>query len=88
MDMRAIVADRMADLQRADDAALQRLPPQQREVLPEDDRTVVTKYHEVTDAGEHRVVVQVLRNRWLGLSTAIEVDGLVLDTHGVRRPLT
>jgi len=88
MDMRTIVADRIANLQKLDVAALRALPTHSKEVLSSEENVALSQYHDVSDAGEHKIVVQVTRPRWLGLSTAIEVDGFVTTTDGTKRPLT
>lgn len=88
MDMRSIVTGRVAKLQELDAVALRSLPAHSKETVPSNRKIVVSQYHEVTETGEHRIVVQVIQDRWLGLSTAIEVDGFVLEADGTRRPLT
>jgi hypothetical protein len=88
MDMRSIVAGRVAKLQELDAAALRSLPAHSKENLPSNHKIVVSQYHEVAETGEHWIVVQGIQDRWLGLSTAIEVDGFVVESDGTRRPLT
>lgn len=85
--LRQFVVDRMEKLQQLDMSAVHSLPKWTSEELPPDKKTEVIQYHDVLESGEHMVVVQVLRNRWFGLSTATEVDGFVMSTDGTKRPL-
>jgi hypothetical protein len=85
--MRGLVADRVKALQQLDFDAIKALPAQKKETAPSLGTVEVIQYHEVGKTGEHLVVVQALRQRWLGLSTAIEVDGFVMAPDGTRRPL-
>jgi hypothetical protein len=87
MDMRAIVTDRVANLRKLDVAALKALPPQSTEVLSSEEKVTLAQYHEISESGEHKIIVQITRSRWLGLSTAIEVEGFVVVADGTRRPL-
>jgi hypothetical protein len=47
----------------------------------------INLYHEALGSGAHKFVVQALKPRYLGLSTAIEVDGFVIEPNGAKRPL-
>lgn len=85
--MRELVADRIEALQRLDLASIKSLPARTREVLSTRSKIAVIRHHDVTETGDHRVVVQAVRQRWLGLFTAIEVDGFVAAPDGTRRPL-
>ncbi|MEO6080913.1 MAG: hypothetical protein ABIQ86_14260 [Steroidobacteraceae bacterium] len=86
--LRETVRSRVETLQRLDLDAVENLPPQQREDDPSLGKIAVIQYHDVTDVGDHRVVVQGARQRWFGIFTAIEVDGFVLEKGGIKRPLT
>lgn len=88
MDMRVIIAERIDKLQKLDIATLQSLPPHSQETLLSEVKIAISQYHEISDAGEHKVIVQAIRPKWLGLSTAIEVDGFVCSSDGTRRPLS
>lgn len=88
MDLRSIAAERVAELKKLDASALESLPAHSKEALPSNRRIAVSQYHEVTETGGHRIVVQAMQDRWLGLSTAIEVDGFVIETDGRKRRLT
>ncbi len=85
--MRGVVADRVKALQQLDFDTIKRLPAQKKETAPSLGKVEITQYHDVVNAGEHLVVVQALRPRWLGLFTAIEVDGFVMAPDGTKRPL-
>jgi hypothetical protein len=87
IDMREAVFERVKKLQQLDVEAVKMLPPQSQGRLPSLSGITVTEYHEVTEAGEHRVVVQAIRPRWFGISTSIEVDGFVIGGDGTKRPL-
>jgi len=52
-----------------------------------DDQSLVTTFNESMDDGRHRIVVQARRDRLLGISTAIEVGGFVVDVDGSRYPV-
>ena len=47
----------------------------------------INLYHEALGGGAHKFVVQALKPRYLGLTTAIEVDGFVVEPSGATRPL-
>ena len=47
----------------------------------------VTVYHDIIASGEHRIVVQVIKQGWLG-SYRVHVNGFVLKSPGERRDLT
>ena len=85
--MRNAVASRVERLRQLDLAAIKQLPQQLTEAVPSLRKLSVTQYHDVTNEGGHRVVVQAVRERWLGLFTAIEVDGFVVDSGGIKRAL-
>jgi hypothetical protein len=87
MAMREVVEDRLKVLGQLDFDAIKALPAQKRETAPSLGKVEVIQYHDVANTGEHLVVVQALRSRWLGLSTAIEVDGFVMAPDGTKRPL-
>jgi hypothetical protein len=87
MAMRGVVADRVKALQQLDLSALKALPAQMKEAVPSLGKVQIIQYHEVTNTGEHMLVVQALRQRWLGLFTAIEVDGFVIVPDGTKRAL-
>jgi hypothetical protein len=82
------VRSRAAALQQLDVTAIEGLPTQRREELPALGKVAVIEYHDVTDEGDHRVVVQAARQRWFGMFTATAVDGFVLRKDGGRRSLT
>lgn len=87
--MREVVAERLRSLQQLDLGAVKALPAQTKETAPSSlGKVEIVQYHDTGKTGEHMVVVQALRRRWLGLSTAIEVDGFVVAPDGSRRPLT
>jgi len=86
--LRETVRSRVEALQRLDSDAVGGLPAQQREDIPSLGKVAVVQYHDVTDGGDHRVVVQAARPRWFGIFTAIEVDGFVLEKDGTKRPLS
>lgn len=46
-----------------------------------------TIYHDITASGEHRIVVQVIKQGWLG-SYRVHVNGFVLKSPAERRELT
>jgi hypothetical protein len=85
--MSEVVADRVKALQQLDFDAIRALPAQKKETAPSLGKVEVIQYHDVVNAGDHLVVVQALRPRWLGLFTAIEVGGFVMAPDGTRRPL-
>jgi hypothetical protein len=85
--MRGLVADRVKTLRQLDFDAIKALPPQKKETALSLGKVEVIQYHDVVKTGEHLVVVQALRPRWLGLFTAIEVDGFVMAPDGTSRPL-
>ena len=85
--MRQVVADRIKVLQQLDVHAIKALPAQREETSLSLGKVRVIQYHDVDKTGEHMVVVQALRPRWLGLFTAIEVDGFVMTADGAKRPL-
>ena len=85
--LRGVVADRVKALQQLDFGAIKALPGQSKESVPSLGKIAIIRYHEVAKTGEHLVVVQALRQRWFGLSTAIEVDGFVVGPDGARRPM-
>lgn len=87
LDMREAVAERVRKLRQLDIEAVKLLPPESQEHLSSLGNVTVTEYHEAMETGEHRVVVQAIRPRWLGISTAIEVDGFVIAGDGTKRPL-
>ena len=87
LDLREAVAERVRQLRQLDTEAVKLLPPESQEHLSSLGNVTVTAYHDATEAGEHRVVVQAVRPRWLGISTAIEVDGFVIVADGTKRPL-
>lgn len=82
------VRSRVVALQQLDVATIEGLPAQRREDIPALGKVAVIEYHDVTDEGDHRVVVQAARQRWFGMFTATAVDGFVLRKEGGRRPLT
>ena len=86
-DLRRTVAERVNKLRSLDHAGVQSLPSLVREVLLEG-KIRIAQYHDVLSSGEHMVVVQALRDRLLGLSTAIEIDGFVVSNDGSRRALS
>ena len=86
--MRAVVAHRLKELQQLDPDAIKALPAQIKETEPSLGKVEIIQHHEVVKTGEHYVVIQALRQRWLGLFRAIEVDGFVMTLAGTRRPLT
>lgn len=86
--MREMVAERLRSLQQLDLGAIKALPAQTKETAPSLGKVEIVQYHDTGKAGEHMVIVQALRQRWLGLSTAIEVDGFVVAPDGTRRPLS
>jgi hypothetical protein len=47
----------------------------------------VTIYHDIIASGEHRIVVQVIKQGWLG-SYRVHVNGFVLKSPNERRELT
>lgn len=84
--LRALVADRVARLRALEVSAVQSLP----HVVSEDvapGKTKIHQYHDALNTGEHMVVVQAMEDRWFGLFTAIEVDGFVVTTDGLKRSL-
>jgi hypothetical protein len=87
MALREVVTDRVRALEQLGFAAIKTLPAQKKETVPSLGKVEIIQYHDVGKTGEHIVVVQGLRQRWLGLSTAIEVDGFVVAPDGTRRPL-
>jgi hypothetical protein len=87
MALREVVTDRVRALEQLGLAAIKTLPAQKKEAVPSLGKVEIIQYHDVGKTGEHIVVVQGLRQRWLGLSTAIEVDGFVVAPDDTRRPL-
>lgn len=84
--LRALVADRVARLRALQVSTVQSLP----NVVSEDiaaGKTKLHQYHDVLNSGEHMVVVQAMEDRWFGIFTAIEVDGFVVTTDGMKRSL-
>jgi hypothetical protein len=84
-EMRAVVVERVNVLQLLSFEAIKALPAQRKERLG---TIQITQYHDVLGTGEHVVVVQALQQRWLGIFTAIELDGFVTATDGSKRPPT
>jgi len=82
-----MVAAHLKSLQDLDVAAILCLPAKATVSPSGLGDVTLTQYHDVTEAGEHMVVVQALRDRWHGLSTAIVVDGFVIASNGMRRRL-
>lgn len=82
--LRVLVADRVALLRALEVPSVQCLP---RVVSADLEKTKLHQYHDVLNSGEHMVVVQALEDRWFGIYTAIEVDGFVVTTDGMKRPL-
>jgi hypothetical protein len=88
MDMRAMVIERVARLQKLDIETLCSLPEHSQEIVSPEEKVTVSQYHEVSEAGEHKLVVQALRPKWFGMFTAIQVEGFVVSKDGTKRPLT
>jgi hypothetical protein len=86
-DMREAVAERVAKLRQLDMAAIKLLPPVSQERPSSLGNVTIATHHDVTETGEHQVVVQAVKPRWFGISTAIEVDGFVIVGDGTKRPL-
>lgn len=87
-DMRSIVSRRVSELRTMDVESIRRLPPHSTEQPSEDERVICNLFHEVAPGGEHVVVVQAVRDKWFGVSTAIVVDGFAIAGDGTTRDLT
>ncbi|HKW80317.1 MAG TPA: hypothetical protein VJQ49_04850 [Casimicrobiaceae bacterium] len=85
--MRELVADRMKELRQLDFDAVKTLPAHMKMAAPPLGKVKISQHHNVTKTGDHMVVVQAARERWLGIFTAIEVDGFVITSDGTRRAL-
>lgn len=44
-------------------------------------------HHGLTPAGQHIVVVQAVRDSWLGMAYAVQLDGFAIEADGTRREL-
>ena len=84
-ELRAIVLERLGRLAETDADTLLIMDGQSTETLA--DGISVSLYHETLENGAHKFVVQALKPRWFGLTTAIEVDGFVIEPNGERRTL-
>jgi hypothetical protein len=84
--MKAIVRETIDRLKRLDDDVLRALPEYAEDVTEIDGKKVVIgTHHEVLTDDSHKIVVQAIQQRWLGMMTRIEVDGFVIDRSGARR---
>lgn len=83
--LRALVSARLDELRTMSDEVLRGLATV--EETRRDDQSLVTTFNESMDDGRHRIVVQARRDRLLGISTAIEVGGFVVDVDGSRYPV-
>ena len=68
--LREVVRNRVEALRRLNWNSIECLPAQCREDIPSLGKVAVLQYHEITDAGDHRVVVQAARQRWFGIFRA------------------
>jgi hypothetical protein len=88
IDMGAMVIERVDRLQKLDMETLYSLPEHSQETVSSGAKVTVSQYHEISEAGEHKLVVQALRPKWFGMFTAIKVEGFVVAKDGAKRPLT
>jgi hypothetical protein len=87
LELQKIVSERIADLRGYDVAAIHSLPPVLVQKVSAQGQILVNQYHDLNEAGEHRVIVQAGKRRWLGLFISTRVDGFVLAADGTKRPL-
>jgi hypothetical protein len=88
-EMLSVVAARIEPLRQLGPADIDALPRTAKEVVASPrGRIAVHTYHDVLPGNGHLIVVQALRDHWFGITTAIQIDGFVLDSQGVRRPLS
>lgn len=84
--MQKIVREKIVQLMSLGDEDLAALPKYTEEVTQIDQRQVaVGVHHEVLPDGSHKIVVQVIQNRYFGISTHIDVAGFIVARDGVRR---
>lgn len=87
-DLSDIAAERVSQLLKLGAAALRALPEATEEAGPPNTEIKLWRYHTVSPFGEHVIVLQVFRERLLGMAAAVVVDGFVVDSAGAIRPLT
>lgn len=85
--LRDCVQTRLASLTELDAEHVRALPAYRVEIVHGANRVRLSVQHLVTHRGEHHVIVQATRPRWLGLRTASETDGFALATTDRKRPL-
>jgi len=85
LDLGALFASRMSELQNCDLDAVRRMPDFKTDRYG---KVSVTVYHDVLESGEHMVVVQLVQEFWFGIHKAVTVDGFVVAADGTKRRLT
>lgn len=87
--MQAIVREKIDRLKQLNDDVLRALPEYSEDIAEIDGKkTIVGTYHEVIADGAHKIVVQAVQHRWLGITSRIKVDGFVIDADGIRRSVS
>ncbi len=59
-----------------------------KQVVRDGHEFALTIYHDSIASTEHRIVVQVIKQGWLGFSYRVHVDGFILTSPTERRELT
>lgn len=83
--LRALASSRLEELRGMSGDVLRRLP--RVEETRHGDEVVVTTFSEPGEGRRWMIVVQAMRDCLLGVSTAIEAGGFVVDADGSRYPL-